>query len=55
MYLGFPAVPSQAQPFDRAVCLTKEYCRSRGPARDADDTLFAARLYACIADISIKV
>lgn len=27
----------------------------QGPARDSDDTLFAAKLYGAIADISIKV
>lgn len=55
MYLGFPAVPCQALPFDRVVCLAKEACLARGAARDAADTLFAARLYGSIADISIKV
>lgn len=55
VYLGFPAVPSQTLPLDRAACLAKEYCLSRGPTRDAEDTLFAARLYGSIADISIKV
>lgn len=54
-YLGFPAVPSQALPLDRVVCLAKEVCLARGPARDVDDTLFAASLYGSIADISIKV
>ncbi|CAM9253189.1 unnamed protein product, partial [Hapterophycus canaliculatus] len=54
VYLRFPAVPSQALPLDRIACLAKECCLSRGPARDADDILFAARLYGSIADISIK-
>ncbi|CAM9220570.1 unnamed protein product [Ectocarpus sp. 4 AP-2014] len=54
VYLGFPAVPSQALPFDRAACLAKEFFLMQGPARDSDDTLFAAKLYGAIADISIK-
>lgn len=54
-YLGFPVVPSQALLFDRAACLAKEVCLARGPARDPDDTLFAAKLYGAIADISVKV
>lgn len=54
-YLGFPVVPSQALLFDRAACLAKECCLARGPGRDPDDTLFAARLYGAIADISVKV
>lgn len=55
VYLRFPAVPSQALPLDRIACLAKECCLSRGPARDPEDILFAARLYGSIADISIKV
>eukprot|EP00903_Cladosiphon_okamuranus_P010662 g10080.t1 len=54
VYLGFPAVPAQALPFDRALCLIKEVFLARGTARDAEDAIFAASLYGSIADISIK-